>query len=253
MISTPSNTHQSTGGKETLEQQRGEPSDLDLILATISHELRRPLSAILGWTRLLRSGCTTDIARGLEVIERCANQQRLMIEELLELSSAAPTDPRNAFSPVDLNDVLHNVRDAAQPSAAEKQVQIVTDFVDRPVLVRGDARRLQQAFGNLVANAIKFTPALGTITLSLSPTPTTATVAVIDTGVGIDPRELPHAFEPFWQARAASPGRDGLGLGLAIVRRLVELHGGTVEAKSGGQGCGTQMVVQLPLLVERVS
>jgi signal transduction histidine kinase len=237
---------------ETLSRKRGHAGELDLVLATVSHELRRPLAAILGWTQLLRSGRSTDIAHGLEVIERSANQQQLLIEELLDLSCTAFTDSVASFSPIDLNDVLRNVRDAAQPAAADKKVQLVTDLAGHPVLVRGDARRLHQIFGNLVANAIKFTPSPGRITVSLSSADCDAIVEVADTGVGISPSELPRMFEPFWQAEATSRlSREGLGLGLAIVRRFVELHGGTIEAKSTGSGCGTRMAVRLPPEAQR--
>ena len=248
MDATTSTTQPQPASGHTLDQQRGQGGELDLILATVSHELRRPLTAILGWTRLLRTGASTDIARALEVIERSANQQRLLIEELLDVSRTMSADSHASFSSVELNEVLRNVRDAAQPAAAEKTLQVVSDLVDHPVFVHGDARRLHQTFGNLVANAIKFTPASGRITLSLSRLKEDAMVEVIDTGVGIDPSELSRVFDPFWQADAASRlAREGLGLGLAIVRRLVELHGGSVEAKSTGLGRGTRMIVRLPL------
>ena len=249
MIATHRHPKRRSHNRASLSQERGLPGQLDLVLATVSHELRRPLSAILGWTRLLRSGGTTDLARGLEVIERSANQQRLLIEELLDLSRLTSAGSLDCSERVDLNDVLRIVGDAAQPAAAEKKVQLASDLAGQPVWVRGDPPRLQQIFGNLVANAIKFTPPPGRITLSLSCVGCEAVAEVADTGVGIAAGELPKIFEPFWQADGGtSPlSRDGLGLGLAIVRRFVELHGGTIAAASAGPGCGTSMIVRLPL------
>jgi signal transduction histidine kinase len=248
MNATSSNALTPSDACEALDQKRGHRGELDLVLATVSHELRRPLAAILGWTQLLRSGRSTDIARGLEVIERSANQQRLLIEELLDVSRTTSTGSVASFSLVDLNDVLRSVSDAARPATAEKKVQLVSALAAHPVLVRGDARRLHQICGNLVANAIKFTPSRGRITLSSSTVDCEAIVEVADSGVGISPSDLPKIFEPFWQADATSRfSREGLGLGLAIVRRFVELHGGTIEAKSAGVARGTSMVVRLPL------
>jgi signal transduction histidine kinase len=248
MNATPSNAVTPSDAGKTVYRKCAHPGELDLVLATVSHELRRPLAAILGWTQLLRSGRSTDIARGLEVIERSANQQRLLIEELLDVSRTTSTDCVASFSLVDLNDVLRNVSDAAQPATAEKKVKLVSALTGHPVLVRGDVRRLHQICDNLVANAIKFTPSHGRVALSLSSCGREAIVEVADSGVGISPSDLPKIFEPFWQADATSRfSREGLGLGLAIVRRFVELHGGTIEAKSAGAARGTSMVVRLPL------
>ena len=222
--------------------------EMEVVLATVSHELRRPLTAILGWTRLLRSGRSTDVARGLEVIERCANQQRLLIEELLDLSRTNPADRVVSFSAIDLNGVIADVADAARPAAGDKGVQLVVATGTRPVVVHGDARRLQQIGGNLVANAIKFTPAGGSITLTVARADDRAVIEVADSGVGMTPTELASIFDPFWQADSGRRlSREGLGLGLTIVRRLVELHGGTIEGASAGADCGTSMIVRLPL------
>jgi signal transduction histidine kinase len=226
----------------------------DAFLATVSHELRRPLTATLGWTRMLREGNAGDTARALEVIERSANIQLRLIEELMDLSRTATGQLSVAFSRVNLNLVLQNVADAAKPAASDRQVEVITDFAadDTPVL--GDAMRLQQIVGNLVANAIKFTPPGGRVTITLKRSGEEARIVVADTGIGIDPALLPHIFERFWQADpSAPPAREGLGLGLSIVRRLVELHGGTIEADSAGVGSGTRMTVTLPLAPEATS
>ena len=225
----------------------------DAFLTTVSHELRRPLTAIMGWTRMLREGDAGDTARGLEVIERSANIQLRLIEELLDLSRAATGQLSVAFSLVNLNAIVRNVADAARPTAAGRQVEVATSFAGDDTSVLGDGIRLQQIVGNLVANAIKFTPGGGRVTIALERFGQEARIVVADTGIGIDPGLLPHIFERFWQADpSAPPAREGLGLGLSIVRRLVELHGGTIEADSAGSGCGTRITVKLPLAPETV-
>ena len=249
--------------EERLELARAQASQIeaqaasrmkDAFLATVSHELRRPLTAMLGWTRMLREGHTDDSARGLEVIERNARIQLRLIEELLDLSRTTTGQLGVAFSRVDLNVAVRHVADAARPAAADRQVQIVTRLGadDAPVL--GDGIRLQHIVGNLVANAIKFTPRGGLVTITLERSEQEVCVVVADTGIGIDPAVLPHIFERFWQADpSAAPAREGLGIGLSIVRRLVELHGGTIHAESVGPGSGTRMTVSLPLAADVVS
>jgi signal transduction histidine kinase len=249
--------------EERLELARAQASQIeaeaanrmkDAFLATVSHELRRPLTAMLGWTRMLREGHTDDSGRALEVIERNARIQLRLIEELLDLSRTATGQLGVTFSPVRLNVILRNVADAARPAAVDRQVDIVTKLDGEDTTVLGDGIRLQQIVGNLVANAIKFTPNGGRVTLALERSAEEARVVVADTGIGIDPAVLPHIFERFWQADpSAPPSREGLGLGLSIVRRLVELHGGTIEAHSAGSGSGTRMTVSLPLAVHGVS
>jgi signal transduction histidine kinase len=223
----------------------------DAFLATVSHELRRPLTAMLGWARMLREGAGDDTARGLEVIERSANIQLRLIEELLDLSRAATGQLGVTFSLVNLNGILRNVADAAKPAASDRRVDLVTNFSDEYTPVRGDGIRLQQIVGNLVGNAIRFTPGGGCVTMMSEHAGQHAQIVVADTGVGIDPTMLTQIFEPFWQAEpSSSQSREGLGLGLSIVRRLVELHGGTIEAHSTGSGRGTRMIVKLPLATE---
>ena len=223
----------------------------DAFLATVSHELRRPLTAMLGWTRMLREGTAVDSARGLEVIERSANVQLRLIEELMDLSRAATGQLGVSFEPVNLNAILRNVADAAKPAASDRHVVIIAALTAEEIPVRGDGIRLQQTFGNLVANAIKYTPGGGRITITLERAGDVARIVVADTGIGIDRALLPQIFERSWQADPSTPpAREGLGLGLSIVRRLVELHGGTIEAHSAGKGSGTRMTVALPLAPE---
>ena len=220
----------------------------DAFLATVSHELRRPLTAISGWTRMLREGGTKDTARGLDVIERNADIQLRLIEELLDLSRAATGQLGVRLSLVNLNAILQNVEDAAIPTASKRNVEVITSLPSEEATIRGDGIRLQQVFGNLVGNAIKFTPSGGRVTITLGHSDRHIQVEIADTGIGIDPASLPTIFAPFWQADPSTEGsREGLGLGLAIVRRLVQLHGGTIEAHSAGHGHGTRMIVRLPM------
>jgi signal transduction histidine kinase len=210
--------------------------------------LRRPLTAMLGWTHMLREGSAVDSARALEVIERNATIQLRLIEELMDLSRAATGHLAVTFALVNLNAILRNVVDSAKPAASERDVEIIAMLADDDITVRGDGIRVQQIFGNLVGNAIKFTPAGGRVTITSERSPEHAQIIVADTGVGIEPELLGRVFETFWQADpATSSSREGLGLGLSIVRRLVELHGGTIEAHSAGNGAGTRMAVRLPL------
>ena len=221
----------------------------DALLTTVSHELRRPLTAILGWTRMLREGGVTDNARGLEVIERSANIQLRLIEELLDLSRAATGQLGVSPTLVNLRSILQNVADAASPTASDRNIELSAILPTEDATVCGDGIRLQQVFGNLVGNAIKFTPAGGRVAITLEHSDRQARIEVADTGIGIDPASLPTIFEPFWQADPSTEGsRGGLGLGLAIVRRLVQLHGGTIEAHSAGLCHGTQMIVSLPVV-----
>ena len=219
----------------------------DVLLAAVAHELRGPLTVILGWTRMLRHGDSADIDRGLELIERAATNQHLLIEELLDVSRIA-TQLVEARSVIDVNDVVQDVVDGAKPAARDRDVEITSNLSLRPVLVLGDALRLQQIVGNLVANAIKFTPEGGRVTITLGHVGLDAQIEVADTGIGIDRAILSRIFEPFFQTDAyPSRSSAGLGLGLAIVRQLVELHGGTIEAQSEGPGRGTRMVVTIPV------
>ena len=152
---------------------------------------------------------------------------------------------------MNLNVILRNVAESARPAAAEKQVEVITECAGNNTPVLGDGMRLQQIAGNLVSNAIKFTPAGGRITIVLERFAQEARIVVADTGVGIDPAQLPRMFETFWQADSSAPSsREGLGLGLSIVQRLVELHGGTIDAYSAGLGFGARMTVTLPLAPE---
>jgi signal transduction histidine kinase/ActR/RegA family two-component response regulator len=220
----------------------------DDFLAAVSHELRTPLSAILGWSHMLRSQQlpAERLRHGIEVIERNARAQRQLIEDLLDVSRIAANRLRMAREPIKFADVVEAALDAVRPQAAAKGVAIETELHDRaPVL--GDPRRLEQVVWNLVWNAVKFTPASGGVHVRLTRSGSEVVLSVSDTGVGIASEFLPHVFEWFRQGDAKSQSQAGLGLGLGIVRHLVQLHGGSVEAESGGEGHGATFTVRLPV------
>ena len=224
----------------------------DEFLATLSHELRNPLNAILGWAQILGSGelPADDVAEGIEVIERNARSQAQIIEDLLDMSRIISGKIRLDVQRIDLATVVRNSIETIKPAADAKGIRLrsVLDPFASPV--SGDPNRLQQVFWNLLSNAVKFTPRDGAIQILLERVNSHLEVSVIDSGEGIDPEFLPHVFDRFRQADATTTRRHGgLGLGLAIVRQLVELHGGSVRAKSPGPGGGSTFVVALPLTV----
>ena len=222
----------------------------DEFLTTLSHELRTPLNAILGWAKLLRSDAVdpADLDEGLEVIERNSRAQAQLIEDLLDVSRIVSGKLALEVQPADLEDVIDAALTAVRPAAEAKGVRLsrLLDSLAGPV--RGDPARLQQVVWNLLANAVKFTPAGGKVQVLLERVNSHVEVSVIDTGAGILPEFLPHVFERFRQADGSTTRRHGgLGLGLSIVKQLVEMHGGTVRAKSPGPGLGATFVVALPI------
>jgi signal transduction histidine kinase/ActR/RegA family two-component response regulator len=226
----------------------------DEFLGLLSHELRNPLNAILGWTRMLNSG-TLDretAARALETIDRNAKLQARLIEDMLDVSRIVTGKLRLDAQPVDLTTVIHAAVDTCRPAseAKEVRVQVVLDF--GAGLVLGDPMRLQQVIWNLLSNALKFTPRNGRVQIQLERINSHIEITVSDTGPGIDEEFLPHVFERFRQADSTSTKKHGgLGLGLAIVRHLVELHGGTVEAGNRAGREGAVFTVKLPILAVR--
>ncbi len=220
----------------------------DEVLAMLSHELRTPLNAVLGYVHMLAGGAVSagDVPRVLATIERNAMAQARLVEDLLDVSGIVTGRLAVAHAPVDLGHALRAAIDAIQPAAAQQQVSIAL-AVDGPLVTIGDEGRLQQVFGNLLSNAVKFTPAGGRVRVDATADGDRVRVSVADTGRGIDAAFLPHLFEPFRQAESG-PTRStgGLGLGLAIVRHLVDAHGGEVHAQSDGPGLGTTFTVWLP-------
>lgn len=223
----------------------------DQFLATLSHELRTPLNAILGWARMLRSGVLDDSQRShaLVVIERNATMQARLIEDLLDVSRILSGQLRLQYEPVDLRRVIESAVDAVRPALDSKALQVSTTIaVDSTVY--GDAARLQQVVWNLLTNAAKFTPANGHITLSAAETGDLVRIVVTDSGQGFAAGFKARIFEPFTQADASfSRPHGGLGVGLTIVRRLVEAHNGHVAADSAGVGLGATFTVALPIVV----
>jgi hypothetical protein len=221
----------------------------DEFLATASHELRTPLNAIVGWAHVLQAGGMVNDGQRLQAvnaIDRNARIQTRLIEDLLDVSRMIQGRVSLTVTPLDLRSVIGAAVDTIKPAAAAKQITLTEDTVDELVPVIGDEHRLQQVVWNLLANSVKYTPRGGTIRLSLVRNHGRAVLRVSDTGEGINPSFLPDVFEPFRQG-TASTMRTGLGLGLAIVRRLVDLHGGRISAESAGVGAGATFTVSLPL------
>ena len=218
-------------------------------LAILSHELRTPLNAMLGWTRLLRMGRMDGpgVERALETIERNAHLQEQLIADILDVSRIVTGKLRLELRPTDLAPLLHVAADSLRQSAQAKGIEL-TSRVDFAGAVLGDADRMQQVVWNLLANAIKFTPAGGSVSLSLARQGPSAVVTVTDTGEGISAELLPYVFDRFRQGDASiTRPHSGLGLGLSIVRHIVELHGGKVQVRSEGKGRGSTFAVELPL------
>jgi signal transduction histidine kinase len=220
----------------------------DEFLATLSHELRTPLSAMVGWVWQLRHGITDEPARqrALDGLERSTQMQIRMINDLLDVSRIGRGRLDVDLAPVDLADVVNAAVESVQAGLRVRQLAITVSTT--PVAIMGDAARLQQIVGNLLTNAVKFSLQNGQIHVSLTSTGGEAVIRVQDTGIGIDRALLPHVFDQFRQGDGGFARRHaGLGLGLAIVRELVTLHGGAVIAESEGPGCGATFTVRLPL------
>lgn len=226
----------------------------DEFLANLSHEIRTPLTAILGWSVLLKAGQSTaaEIAEGLDVIRRNARAQAKLIEDLLDMSRIISGKLRLDVQRVELAGTVAAAVEVVHLAAEAKgvRIEVVVDPLAGPV--SGDPSRVQQMIWNLLSNAVKFTPRGGKVQVTVQRVNSHIELSVSDTGQGIDPDFLPHAFERFSQAEGplANHGK-GLGLGLAIVKNLAELHGGSVRAKSGGAGKGSTFIVSLPISVVR--
>jgi signal transduction histidine kinase len=224
----------------------------DVFLATLSHELRTPLTPVLGWVNLLRAGggVASDpnlIRQGLDSIERNARLQARLVDDLLDISRIVSGKLRLEWEPVDLCAVVEAAVEAVRPEAAARGVVVAVAGPGCPVVVRGAPVRLQQIASNLLANAVKFTPDGGSVSARVEAGGGEARVTVSDTGIGIAPEFLPHVFDRFRQADGTTTrAYGGLGLGLAIVRALTELHGGWVQAESEGEGRGATFTFAVP-------
>jgi len=221
----------------------------DEFLAMISHELRTPLNAVLGWAQMLSTGSLDGpaAAKAVHVIERNAQAQARLIDDLLDVSRFAAGQVALQVHPVDVGALVKTALEAIEPVAASRGIRVELSGTLSDALTHGDPERLSQVFGNLLANALKFTPEGGVIRVAVDTASSDVVIRVTDSGRGIDPADLTRIFEPFWQADTSSTRtHGGLGLGLAIVRYLVEAHGGRVRAESDGTGRGASFVVTLP-------
>jgi len=224
----------------------------DEFLAMLSHELRTPLSAMLGWSRVLQlDKCSpADRARGLDAIVRNANAQNQLIEDLLDMNRIVAGKVRLDNRAMNLASVIDSAVDSIRPAAQAKAIQLKLELEAQTEPLSGDPNRLQQVVWNLLSNAVKFTPEGGRVSVKLERIAAQFEITVSDSGIGIGPDFLPHVFDRFRQADSSTTrGYAGLGLGLSIVKQLVELHGGSVQAYSAGTGHGARFSVQLPLAV----
>jgi signal transduction histidine kinase len=227
----------------------------DEFLATVSHELRAPLNAIYGWAQMLSRGTldATTQAQALQTIQRQARRQCQLVDDLLDIARITSGKLRLEVKNVELSKVIAAALEVVRPAAEAKQIRLIAGLAN-PLIVSADSERLQQVICNLLSNAIKFTPIGGRVDIQPRHTDSIIEIVVADTGEGISPEFLPHVFERFQQGDV-SPTRThgGLGLGLAIVRQLVELHGGRVFAESAGKGKGAKFTVQLPVPHEQAA
>ena len=222
----------------------------DEFLATVSHELRAPLNAILGWAQILRSGTLDEekVRHAIAVVERNARTQAQVIEDLLDVSRIITGKLRLDIQPILPARSIASAIESVKPTAEAKGVTLHADLDADAGPISGDASRLQQIVWNLLSNAIKFTPRGGRVEVRLQRAAGQVELSVRDTGIGIDPQFLPHVFDRFRQADASTTRSfGGLGLGLAIVRHLVELHGGSVRAESAGKGQGSAFFIRFPM------
>jgi PAS domain S-box-containing protein len=236
------------------EHARGEADTAnrakDEFLTVLSHELRTPLNAVYGWARMLRNGQldAETTTRAVDAITRNAEAQSRLIDDLLDVSRIVAGKMRLEFRSIDLRAVVEAAVDAVRPAAEAREIRLETVLDPQAGPVQGDADRLQQIIWNLVMNAVKFTPKAGRIQIVVQRVKSAVEIMVTDTGLGIRPEVLPHIFERFRQGDSGSTReKTGLGIGLALVRHLTELHGGTVSAESAGEGKGATFRVHLPL------
>ena len=219
----------------------------DRFLAVLSHDLRTPLTSILGWARIFRerAGDEQIVRRGTEIIERSAAVQLQLIEEILDLSRITAAKLELNLEPVEVRQIVNAALETLEPAAIAKGITLHRSMPDEPRVAKLDSKRCQQIIWNLVSNSLKFTPRGGAVEATLKYASEGFELRIADTGKGIDAESLPHLFEPLWQAEGnASDG--GLGLGLAIVRNLVELHGGSIHAESSGTGQGATFILKMP-------
>jgi signal transduction histidine kinase len=238
--------------EQRIERLLAAEDSKDRFLAMISHELRTPLAAILPWAHALSTGRldSEDTRRAVQVIERNTRVQARLIDDLLDVSRMIAGTVRLNKSPIHLVPILETAIDSVRPEAAVKGITLESVFDGEANAIVADGVRIQQIVTNLIANALRFTAREGRITVNLRSISGSAEIAVSDSGAGIDPPLLPYVFDPFRQGTEPKiNGHGGLGLGLAIVRHLAELHGGLARAESAGKGYGATVTVTLPFQV----
>ena len=222
----------------------------EALLYNVSHDLRAPLTSILGWAAILGRTASPEAGPALAAIQSAARQQMHLVEQLLSAARQETDAPYHAV-PVDLSHVVDDVLQALQPVAEARRIELQFARPAAPARVRGDASQLGRAIGNIAGNAVKFTPSGGSVRIALVAQDDNVRLTVTDSGIGIDAPALPHVFERFWRAGSGNAAPAGLGLGLSIARSIVDLHGGTLEAQSDGPGRGATFTIRLPRLVER--
>jgi PAS domain S-box-containing protein len=223
---------------------------MDEFLATLSHELRTPLNAVLGWIGLIESGAVPAerLANALATVGRNARAQAQLVDDLLDVSRILSGKLKVRRAPLDITDVADAAIEVVTPAAQAKRIDLTARFDSRPILIIGDPDRLQQVLWNLLSNAVKFTPPQGRVELHIASADGRIRMTVRDTGEGIAPAFVPHVFDRFRQADSSTTRpHGGLGLGLAIAKSIVELHGGTIEVSSPGSGQGATFRVELPI------
>jgi PAS domain S-box-containing protein len=221
----------------------------DNFLATLSHELRTPMTSILGWVQFLRSGgySPEELEEALGTVESSAKLQARLIDDMLDVSRIVLGKFQVDLRPTKISDIVEAALTTARPLAQENEVKLTSEIEERETIVEADASRMQQVIGNILANAIKFTPSGKVVDLRLERTDHKLKICITDQGEGIEPAFLPHVFERLRQSDSATK-RSGLGLGLAIARHIVELHHGEITAESDGPGQGSRFTVTLPAL-----
>ena len=220
-------------------------------LALLAHELRNPLNAILGWLMILRQALSDErlLATGLETIERSARSQERMIEDVFDLSRISSGHLRLNLEPMSLNEAAAHAVDSIRPAAQAKNISLETETNTEPTFILGDRDRLKQAIINILANAVKFTPIGGRVFVTLIRSVSMAHIVIEDNGQGFSADFLPRIFDRYAQAnKSSTDGRSGLGLGLPLVREIVEQHSGKVTAESKGEGLGATFTVYIPVI-----
>lgn len=228
----------------------------DEFIAQITHDLRSPLSAVLGWAKVLKNKNTSEAIRAeaIQTIIESSEKQKNLIDDLLDISRVATGKLRLDVQPLSLSAVIRSAMEVMKPACDAKGIDCVTELATDADAVTGDSARLEQVIWNLVSNAVKFTPNKGTVKVRLERADPHVRITISDTGCGIKPEHLPYVFERYWQPESASRKRKaGLGLGLSLVKHIVELHGGTVAVESEGENKGANFIINLPYRAVRLS